>query len=187
MFAVACMGIAIGAIAGEKPSEPPALALDAQPLVYTRDGATQGCGVRLTGGEPGGEGPSAWFDFSFAVFRRGIALAQSIAYEIRRSETGESRPALRPVQSTWIAAWEGRVRRGENDERRDTLVYRLVLDDAVALFQAVAHGQPLRLGIRPWGQRNESVYTGTTALTEESRTRIGECLAALTSEGQRAP
>src|SRR5689334_17319984 len=153
-FAVLVMWSAIGAAAAdaaEQPAVAPLLPLEAGPLVYARDGATQGCGVRLTGGEPGNAAPSWWFDVSFAVFRDGIALAQSIAYEIRRSETGESRPARVPVQSTWIAAGDRSARRGETAERRDTLVFRVGLDEAVSLFQAVAQGEPLRLGIRRWG------------------------------------
>jgi hypothetical protein len=172
------------------PSQParaqgaPALPLAAQSLVYQRDGAVQGCGVRLTGGEPGASGPSAWFDVSFNVFRRGIALAQSIAYEIRRSGySGESRPARVPVQSTWLKAADGRARLGENLERRDALVYTLVLDDALSLFEAVGSGRAVSIGIKRWGQATDSVYTGAPELTSETREQIAECLARLAQQG----
>ena len=153
----------------------------AEPLTHLRDGAVHGCGVRLTGGEPGAA-LSAWFDVSFNVFRRGPAIAQSIAYEIRRSENGEARPARVPVQRTWLKATEGSARMGENTERRDALVYTLLVDDVLALFEAIASAQPLALGVRHWGHEMDSVYTATPTLDAESRKRIGTCLASLAFE-----
>jgi hypothetical protein len=161
-----------------------AIPLAAQSLVYQRDGAVQGCGVRLTGGEPSALGASAWFDVSFNVFRRGVALAQSIAYEIRRSAyAGDSRPARVPVQSTWLKAADGRARLGENNQRRETLVYTLALDDALSLFEAVGSGRAVSIGIKRWGQPTDSVYTGAPELTAETREQIGECLARLAQQG----
>jgi hypothetical protein len=150
----------------------------AQALVHARDGNVQGCGVRLTGGEPAA-GASAWFDVSFNVFRRGAALAQSIAYEIRRSSDGDARPARVPVQSTWIKAPQGSARLGENTERRETLVYPLVLDEALGLFRAVAAGEALTVGIKRWDQPKAAVYGGKPVLSGEARQAIGNCLARL--------
>src|SRR5687768_8618807 len=70
-----------GAFAQTRPATP----MEAQPLTHVRDGRVQGCGLRLTGGEPGKQA-SSWFDVSFNLFRRGFGLAQSIAYEITRSD-----------------------------------------------------------------------------------------------------
>jgi hypothetical protein len=152
----------------------------AQPLVYTRDGEVQGCGARLTGGEAGAGAASEWFDVSFNVFRGGLALAQSYAYELKRSAYGgDARPARVPVQSAWLKAQSGGARLGENLERRDTLVYRLVLDDALALFRALAAGDSVTVGIKRWGESAESVYAGKPQLTEDARIRIASCLAAL--------
>lgn len=151
-----------------------------QSLVYRADGAVNGCGVRLTGGAPNASGPSAWFDVSLNVFRRGVALAQSIAYEMRRTEEGESQPARVPVQSTWVTAGGRDARLGESVERRDTLIYSVVPDEALSLFEAVARGEPVVVGIKRWGQRTASVYSGAPALTSETRDEIAGCLAALT-------
>ena len=152
----------------------------ADALVHARDGAVHGCGVRLTGGEPVAGGASAWFDVSFNVFRRGIALAQSIAYEIRHSGyEGDARPARVPVQSAWLKTPGGSARMGENLQRLDTLIYPLVLDDALALFRAVASGETLTLGIKRWDQRVASVYAGAPALSDDARRRIEACLARL--------
>ena len=155
--------------------------MEAQPLMHMRDGTVQGCGLRLTGGQPGKQA-SSWFDVSFNVFRRGLGLAQSIAYEIRRSDyEGDSRPARVPVQSTWLKVSEGSARLGENTERLDTLVYTLVMDDVLALFEAVANGEAVTLGIRRWDQRVDAVYTGAPFLSSDSRHQMSECLAGLAS------
>ena len=153
--------------------------MEAHALTHVRDGKVQGCGLRLTGGEPGKQA-SAWFDVSFNVFRRGLGLAQSIAYEIRASQyDGESRPAKVPVQSTWLRVSDGGARLGENRERRDTLIYTLVMDDVLALFEAVANGDPVTLGIKRWDQRVDAVYTGAPHLSSDSRHRMSTCLADL--------
>ena len=156
------------------------MSMEAQPLTHVRGGTVQGCGMRLTGGEAKTPA-SSWFDVSVNVFRQGVGLAQSIAYEIKRSEAddGESRPARVPVQSTWLKATEGRTRLGENTERRESLVYTLLVDDVLALFEAVATGRPVTLGIKRWGQLTDAVYTATPALTDDSRNEISACLAKL--------
>jgi hypothetical protein len=158
------------------------LAMEALPVVHVRQGEVHGCGVRLTGGEPG-KAASSWFDVSFNVFRRGPGLAQSIAYEIRRSEfEGDSRPAQVPVQSTWLQVAQGTARLGENTERRDTLVYTMVIDEVLALFEALAKGEPVTLGIKRWGQRADAVYSAAPLLSTDSRHQIGVCLADLALE-----
>jgi hypothetical protein len=150
----------------------------ALPITHLRDSTVHGCGVRLTGGQPGTPA-SSWFDVSFNVFRRGIGLVQSIAYEMRRSEyDGESRPSRVPVQSTWVTATTAGTRLGENTERRDALVYRLLVDDVLALFEAVATGRPVTIGIKRWGESADTVYTGTAALDVDSRQKISACLGA---------
>lgn len=160
--------------AGEMP-------MAAQPLVYSRDGEVHGCGVRLTGGEAARAGPSAWFDVSFNVFRSGVALAQSYAYELRGSESeGDARPARVPVQSAWLKASPGVARLGENTERREALMYPIVLDEALALFTALAAGDTITVGIKRWGQRTASVYAGAPALADEGRQTIADCLSRLT-------
>ena len=159
----------------------PATAIGAEALTHVRDGKIHGCGVRLTGGEPG-RAVSGWFDVSFNVFRRGIGIAQSMAYEIRPSEEGESRPQQVPVQSTWLKASEGSTRRGENTERRNSLVYTLLIEDVLSLFEAIAKEEPLVLGITRWDQRTDSVYTAIPVLNMDSRDRIGTCLAGLALE-----
>jgi hypothetical protein len=123
---------------------------------------------------------SSWFDVSFNLFRRGIAIAQSIAYEIRRSDLdGDSRPVTAPVESTWLRARDGPVRRGENLERKESLIYTILEDDALAVFEAVARGEIVTLGIKRWGEPADAVYSARAVLAGASRERIGTCLAAL--------
>lgn len=169
------MGASGGALAQD------ALPLAAESIVHEREGSVVGCGVRVTGGRASARGPSSWFDISFNVFKRGIALAHAVAYELRQSGVaGDSRPLRVPVQSAWIAAGAGSAKLGENLERRESLVYSLAFEDAVSLFDAAAHGQPLRLGIKTWGQGSASVHGGTPDLSGDTRDRIADCVARLT-------
>jgi len=160
-------------------TQPQSIVMDATPLSHMREGVVRGCGVRLTGGVPATP-VSSWFDVSFNVFLRGVGLVQSLAYELRRSEyDGESRPERVPVQSTWLTASEAGGRVGENVERRDTLVYRLLVDDVFALFEAVATGRTMTLGIRRWGEREDRVHSAMASLDANSRQKIASCLGAL--------
>lgn len=156
----------------------PPIPVEARALTHARGGAIEGCGVRLTGGEPG-RAVSVWFDVSFNLFASGPGIAQAMAYEIRRSEEGESAPALVPLQRTWLAPATRSTRLGENVERSYSLVYTLLEEDVLALFEAVGNGEPVTLGIRPWGQPADSVYTAVPVVAAEGRSRIGECLAGL--------
>ena len=155
------------------------MALVAQPLTHVREGQVQGCGLRLTGGAAG-RAASSWFDVSVNVFGTGGSLVQAIVYELKASEyDGEARPARVPVRSTWIRVGEGSTRRGENIERKDTLVYRLLAEDALALFEALAEGRSIAVGIRRWGEPEESVHKGAPALDEAARAEVGACLGRL--------
>jgi hypothetical protein len=175
--------IVLGAAGATFAQNAQVMPMEALALVHEREGEVQGCGVRLTGGEPKPTA-SAWFDVSFNVFRRGIGLAQSFVYEMKRSGyEGEGRPARMPVQSTWLkAADEASARLGENIERRESLVYTLLMDDVLSLFEAVARGRPVTLGIRQWGHRIDAVYSGVPVLDEDARQKITACLAALARE-----
>jgi hypothetical protein len=154
------------------------MALTAQPLTHVRDGQVQGCGLRLTGGKAG-RAASSWFDVSVNVFGAGGSLVQSVVYEIKASDDGEARPARVPVRSTWIRVGEGSPRRGENIERRKTLVYSLLGDDALALFEALAEGRTIAVGIRRWREPEESVHKGAPVLDEAARAAVAECLGSL--------
>jgi hypothetical protein len=175
--------IALGVAGAASAQNTPEMPMEALALVHERQGEVHGCGVRLTGGDAKPVA-SAWFDVSFNVFRRGVGLAQSFVYEMKRSgHEGEGRPARVPVQSTWLkAADEASARLGENTERRDSLVYTLLIDDVLSLFEAVGRGRPVMLGIRQWGQRVDAVYSGVPVIGDGAREQITACLAALARE-----
>jgi hypothetical protein len=170
--------VMLSAAASALAQNPLPIAADA--IVHEREGSVVGCGVRLTGGQPSAREPSSWFDVSFNVFRRGIALAQAVAYEMPRSAAGESRPSRVAVQSAWIAAGTASAKLGENVERRESLVYSLALEDAVSLFDAAAQGTPLRLGLKTWGQRTATIHEGVASLNRDARDRIADCVGRLT-------
>lgn len=158
------------------------MALVAQPLTHVREGQVQGCGLRVTGGEAG-RAASWWFDVSINVFGAGGSLVQAIVYGIKASEyDGEARPARIPVRSAWISAGAGGTRRGENVERKDTLVYSLLGEDALALFAALADGRTIAVGIRRWGEPEESVHKGAPVLDESARAEVAACLGSLKSD-----
>lgn len=156
------------------------LPLAAEALVHEREGAVIGCGIRVTGGKSEQRRASSWFDVSVNVFRRGIALAQAVAYELPQSPgTGESRPARVPVQSASIGLDGGSAKLGENSERQDSLVYALAIDEAISLFEAAGRGSPLRVGVKRWSERTASVHVGPAPLDADARERMADCVARI--------
>lgn len=156
--------------------------IEVRPLEHVRDGRVQGCGLRFTVGAPA-QPSSAWLDVSVNVFRRGIGLAQAILYEIGRSEyDGESRPATVPVQRAWVKAPGVDPRVGEALEQRESLIYRMVAEDVLALFEATARGEPVVLGIKRWGASGETVHTGVPVMPPPARAAVSACLETLEFE-----
>jgi hypothetical protein len=83
------------------------------------------------------------------------------------------------LQSMWMKTADTGARLGENGERRDTLVYALRLEDAAALFQAVAQTDPITVGVKRWGERSDTVYSGRPHMPQDARERLAACLDAI--------
>jgi hypothetical protein len=158
------------------------LPLAATALVYANAGKTEGCGIRITGGRPASRGRSIWIDVSLNVYTNGAGVVQAIAYALAPSAyEGENRPERVSMQRAWVKPRESiaSTRLGENVEARDSVVYAVTLDEAGRLFQAVATGQALVIGLRAWDEPREWTFSGTAELTGDARADIGACLASL--------
>ena len=175
----ACLVCASAGAIAQNAAEVP---LGTEALRYADGDAVQGCGIRLTGGEPRAKGSSSWFDVSFNVYRRGIVIVQAIGYEIPQAQYDtESRPERVAMQRAWLKAEAagGITRIGENIAVRDSVIYTVTVDEAASLFAAVAKGQRLAVGIKRWGQAQETVYIGALSLDDSTRRQIRACLEAL--------
>ena len=175
LFVLALAAAPPGAGAAELP-------LVADALTHERAGRTEACGIRITGGSAGPKAASVWVDLSVNVWASGAALVQAIAYEMPPSTYDkETRPVRVPIQRAWVKPRDapGSTRLGENLEARDGLVYRITLDDATRLFEAIATGKPLAIGMRPWGVRREWVFEGAAQLSGAARDSLRACLGAL--------
>ena len=136
----------------------------------------------MTGGQPRAKGGSSWFDVSFNVYRRDIAIVQAIGYQIPQPQYDtESRPERVAMQRAWlkVEAAGGLTRLGENIAVRDSVIYTVTVDEAASLFAAVAKGQRLAVGMKRWGQAQETVYAGAPNLDDDTRRQVGACLEAL--------
>jgi hypothetical protein len=157
------------------------VSMDVATLVHA-GGLIRGCGVRVTGGRADPKGPSSWFDASLNVYSRGPALVQAIGYEIAPPEFDvQTRPERVAIQRAWLKVEDatGTTRLGENTDVRDSLVYAVTMDEAADLFAGLAKGKRLAIGVRRWGQREETVYVGTPELNEDRRRQLGACLETL--------
>ena len=175
----ACIACASGAANAQDAAE---VSVATEALRYANGDTVQGCGVRLTGGQARAKAGSSWFDVSFNIYRRGIAIVQAIGYEILQPQFDtESRPERVAMQRAWLRVGTagGTTRAGENAAVQDSVIYTVTLDEAGSLFAAVAKGERLVIGIKRWGQKQETVYAGSPNLDGETRRQIRACLEAL--------
>src|SRR5688572_21265738 len=76
--------------------------IEGQPLVYVREGAVNGCGVRLFGGQAGTVGAVPYFDVSFNLWRNGAGIVKAMSYDLRVEELAAGkRPVGLPISSAW--------------------------------------------------------------------------------------
>jgi hypothetical protein len=168
--------------AGAVTQESTPLVIGAQALRHGDAAGMEGCGVRLNGGRVNVKRASYWFDVSVNVYAAGHALVQAIQYSIDPPAFDVRTPPERTMlQSAWIRV-DRRVantRMGENRERRDAVIYAIDLEEARALFEGLAHGQAIAIGIKRWGDPEAAVYVGTPELNGDTLSDLGSCLDAL--------
>jgi hypothetical protein len=168
--------------------------LDGQALVYMKDGAIDGCGIRVLVVDV----PAAYnqvslitaYDVSFSVKPSGLAVVQARSTDATLSdyESGDKnrRKAVAP-ERFWFKAsgasatapierMNGRMLPGAD---RGSILYLSDRDPVVALFSAHGAHKPILMGVTRPGMRTERVFSGQINMSDSERKKVSSCLDEL--------
>jgi hypothetical protein len=168
--------------------------LDGQALVYMKDGAIDGCGVRVLVVDV----PAAYdqaslitaYDVSFNLKPSGVAVVQARSTDATLSdyESGDKnrRKAVAP-DKFWLKAsgaratapvekMNGKMLPGAD---RGTVVYVSDRDSVTALFAAHGARKPITMGVIRPGMRTERVFSGQINMSDSERKQVAACLDRL--------
>jgi hypothetical protein len=168
--------------------------LDGQALVYMKDGAIDGCGVRVLVVDV----PAAYdqaslitaYDVSFNLKPSGLAVVQARSIDATLSdyESGDRnrRRAIAP-EKFWFKAsgaratapigrMNGRMLPGDD---RGSVVYLSDFDSVIALFAAHGARKPISMGVVRPGMRAERVFSGQINMSDSERKQVAACLDRL--------
>lgn len=162
--------------------------MDGQPLMYMKDGAVNGCGLRIIGGGQRANSETFdMFDVSINLYREAGAMVKLVAYSTTVAELKSSKgrePATTKVTSGWIKA-EGSAATDPGQSTatpgsdQNSLLYRTSVDSAIAIFKANIESAPVTIGLRRQGVSTERVYYGKIAMSKEETEQHRACLSEM--------
>lgn len=152
-----------------------------QPLSYSKNGNTEGCGVRIVGIVPSVPGSKSFktFDVSVNFWKSGIAMGKMIGSEnqIGNPVSGSRRLVLR---SGWLKA-EGKnpaapIGSGFQSSKEDKGAYLFPVDieGAIDFILAASAGERVQVALA-WDEKAEWIYSGTVDLSERESIQIAQC------------
>jgi hypothetical protein len=157
--------------------------IEGQPLQYIKEGAVNGCGVRLFSFELNqdlmtGQG----WDGSINVWASGVANVKGLTYDlnIKEMESGK-RPKHGEIEKFWLKApgsrattpRDGKIFPGED---AGSILYVTEIDVALALFDAVFQDKSITVGLRRKGERSDRLYFGRAKLSDAERQQLILCM-----------
>jgi hypothetical protein len=164
--------------------------IEGQPLVYVREGAVNGCGVRLFGGQAGTVGAVPYFDVSFNLWRNGAGMVKAISYDLRVEELAAGkRPVGLPISSAWIktagAAATQPLKGVQAGEDKGSILYAASAESVILLFRGLSERSVFMVGVKRTGQASERIFSGRPQLADNDREQVRSCLQELMSAGDQ--
>ncbi|MDO8888642.1 MAG: hypothetical protein Q7V16_08665 [Hydrogenophaga sp.] len=159
-----------------------------QPLVYTDSGTVKGCGIRLLGQLPVAVGSKKFrlFDGSANIYREGAALTKMILMDVpMNSNPATAKQERIALSNFWLKA-EGKspaaARAGtykESPSEKRAYLFAAAVEPTIDFIMGATYGDPVQVGLK-WETDYDWVYVGRVELSEEDRTRVGNCFEELT-------
>lgn len=161
----------------------------AEPQMQVKDGALEGCGMRLKSMpiDTAGLASTVVIDMSFNIYRSGMTLLKGGAVRIALREPSRGQASNAPIESFWMKAQSsrptkplhGHVMEAENP---GYLLYGETLPEVSKLFNGLVDGTPLTLGVRLKGESIDRIYSGIPRLSDADRAQHAECLGGLVGQ-----
>ena len=158
-----------------------------QPLQYLRDGAVNGCGIRMIAVEVADNLSTEASEVSINVYDRGRAIVKAIAYA--PLVQGDRVPKTLKVNAAWARAPGSNATRalgqtGYGDDKR-SLLYATDLGGALAILQAQIQGKPVQVSVQREGEKSYRILSGVVLMTRQEQEQLQVCVAELVDKMQR--
>lgn len=158
----------------------------AEPQMQVKDGAVEGCGMRLKSMpiDTTGLTSALVIDMSFNIYRSGMALLKGGAVRIPLREASRGQVSNAPIDSFWMKIQSSRPTKPLHGhvmpaENPGYLLYGEALDEVVKLFDGLADRTPLTLGVRLKAEGIDRIYAGVAQLSDADRAQHAQCLGDL--------
>lgn len=160
--------------------------MEGQPLMYMKDGAVNGCGLRIIGGNPSQTSAIVnMFDVSINVYRSEGAMVKIVSYSTTVAELQTNKPPKTiKVKSGWLKtpgekATDPGVNPAVSGDDPNSILYRTSIDSAISIFTAYARQQPISVGIFRAADTSERVYYGRINMSSQEMEQHRSCIQEL--------
>jgi len=161
----------------------------AEPQMQIKDGAIQGCGYRLKSIPQSLAGLTSVIvlDTSFNIYAKGKALLKGGAVRVAVKAGAPGKAENRQIASFWIKAQGEKPTKALNGkvipgETQGYLLYVETIAAVAKLFDSVADGTPLTIGVRVKGEGIDRIYSGVAQLSDQDRNQGAQCLNDLVKQ-----
>lgn len=158
-----------------------------QPLQYLRDGAVNGCGIRIIAVEVADNLSTEASEVSVNLYDGGRAVVKAIAYA-PLARGNQSVKTLK-VKSAWARAPGSTATRAlgqtsYGDDNR-SLLYATELMGALAILQAQVEGKPVQISVQREREERYRVLSGVVPLSLPEQEQLKACISELVEKMQR--
>jgi hypothetical protein len=163
--------------------------LSAQPQQFTKEGAIDGCGVRLVGiAEPVPRHKKVpVFDVSFNVVNPsgGIVKGGLMDLPVQAMLKGDLNAAVEvPIKNLWLRAPGSTATKPTRGKplkaasQKHALMYGTELEPVLDLIAAMKDGKPIQVGFHTTSEDMERVFFGKIEMKEAESAQFAECFTA---------
>jgi hypothetical protein len=158
-------------------------AILAEPQMQVSDGAVQGCGFRIKSAPRTLDGLTSVLvlDMSFNIYADGFAGLKGGAVRIPVKSGAPGHGTILQIQNFWMKVESERPTKPLNGEPLQAenpgyLIYVESVEAVGNLFNGVAEGKTLTVGVRLKGEGIDRIYSGVAHLSDADRRQGAQCL-----------
>lgn len=149
-------------------------------------GKLDGCGLRVLALAPTREGPARVADFSFNIYRSGMAAVKAGVMLVSKDSKGNpSTSTVIPIEGFWLKG-EGSSPTTPNqagyiqsDSPRGYLLYVPDVEAVSGMFSSFFAGRSMQVGYRLKGDDSDRILSGSPIAEESDRKEVSRCLGEL--------
>ena len=153
-----------------------------QPLLYSKNGVVEGCGVRVVGviTPMPGEKTFKTFDISANFWKSGAALVKMIGAEFPIANVTPNQAQRKVLNNGWLKA-EGKTPAAPADDGfkasatdKGAYLFAVNFDSSADFVMAAAQNERVQVAVN-WDGKAEWIYSGTVKITQQEKIQLAQC------------